>query len=113
MSWIFISFPVKSLDVRPVSSTALEVSWEDSCTSNTANVDFDILYRLINRNQCEPLDSNNDMMESAPGTTITLTGLYPYSTYKIEVSASGSEQTMSATTNEAGKSAKSIVKKLS
>ena len=90
--------------MEPVSSTALEVSWEAPTESCTVHVEYIFEYRLTNRDQCQPSDSNNGIMESVSETTTTLTNLHPYSSYEIEVSASGGLQTISAITGEAGRS---------
>ena len=88
--------------MKPVSSSALEVSWEAPTESCSANEKYNIEYSLTNRDQCKPSDSNKDIVTSVFGTNITLTDLYPYSSYEIRVSASGGVQTVSAMTDEAG-----------
>ena len=85
----------------PISSTTLEVSWEAPTESCTVTVES-IHYRLTNRGQCQPLDSDEGEIQLVSETNITLKDLHPYSSYEIQVRTSGGLQTVSAITDEAG-----------
>ena len=89
--------------MEPVSSTALEVSWEAPDESCPTNVKYNVEYRLTNIGQCQPSDINEGMMLSVTGTTTTLTDLHPYSSYEIQMTASVSVGTLYAVTEEAGR----------
>ena len=99
---MYFLYTVTNLNVEPVSSTSLELSWEAPAVTCTVNVEYDIEYRLTNRDQCQPSDSGEDKIESVLETNTTLADLHPYSSYEIKVSASGGLQTAYAMTDEAG-----------
>ena len=69
-----------------ISSTSLQISWE-----NTASADsYTVEYQLTIRDQCEEVSGNRTVFSTGPETSVTITGLEAYSTYDVFVSSAGS-----------------------
>ena len=73
----------------------LTVQWNPSSTESPGSCAADVYaveYQLIEKDQClEIADSPIDMYGAVNTTEVTLTGLIPYSTYKIYVIATNDE----------------------
>ena len=87
-----VTFPQVSDDMLQGNST---VKWNPSSTDSPGSCAADayvVGYQLIDKDQClEVADSPIDMYGSVNTTEVTLTGLIPYSTYKIYVTARNGE----------------------
>ena len=97
-------------------ATRLDVTWEYSPTHQQCDL-FIVEYMLINRDQCPNLPQGTRTLFSSMDITksITLTGLYPYSTYSVFVRAmndagTGPEISADGTTSSAGMQRKSLLR---
>ena len=93
---------VTDLNVVAVSSSVLKVSWKAPGESCSANTKYKVEYRLADRDQCQPSESDERVGMSVSETTFSLSNLFPHSTYEIRVSASDGIETVLAVTAEAG-----------
>ncbi|XP_072025795.1 uncharacterized protein [Amphiura filiformis] len=91
-----------NLMIEALSPTELKVSWETSTDSCRDISEYFVDYRLTNRDQCQPLDANEEeaIAVSLSGTFTTLPNLFPHSTYEIRVSDGDTEATMFGMTKE-------------
>ncbi|XP_072048531.1 uncharacterized protein [Amphiura filiformis] len=67
-----------------VSSTSLQISWETTVMAETYTVE----YELSNIDHCKEVQGNRTVFSTGSETSVTITGLYPYSTYNVFVSSS-------------------------
>ncbi|XP_072042768.1 contactin-1-like [Amphiura filiformis] len=77
--------------VASVSSSEIRMTWQPTSYSNDCrDTGYSVQYTLVNRDQCQVVeDSPKDASYSDSGTSLssTLSGLLPYSTYSISVTA--------------------------
>ena len=101
--YIFVlSLTVTNLNVESVSSASLVLSWEIPPVPCSAEAGYAVEYRLTNKDHCETSENSGYMRKSVFATSVTLSGLQPYSAYEIRVSAAGSVATTTAVTGETG-----------
>ncbi|XP_072048335.1 uncharacterized protein [Amphiura filiformis] len=67
-----------------VSSTSLQISWGTTVIAETYTVE----YELTNIDNCKDVQGNRTVFSTGPETSVTITGLSPYSTYNVFVSSS-------------------------
>ena len=104
--------PINMLTVSPNSSaTSLELSWQQSSENNCRETEYEIQYRLINKDQCQMVDEQEAEWLPLPRTTetsIIIQGLLSHTAYNLSVRAvnqagPGEASFAMQTTNQSGK----------
>ncbi|XP_072172517.1 phosphatidylinositol phosphatase PTPRQ-like [Diadema setosum] len=99
-----LSVSVVSPQVVQVNSTSLKVKWTEhgSCPGQKRKPSVLVSYQLIRRVACprHSVGDNEQISRSVTGRRVVLTGLEPYSTYRITVTGANNQSTeVEATTS--------------
>ena len=79
--------PVNSLMAISPSPSSFLITWDQSSANNCPEDGYYCRYTLVNRDQCEPVDEDWTDSPATSDLRTGLSGLQPYSTYNVSVSA--------------------------
>ena len=99
--------PVRNLTTENISSHSWTVSWNPQMTNNCPTEDYLVEYEAVNLGYCNAKRSNRSYA-TVTNTSITIDGLWPYSTYRVSVYSrndigNGSKVSIEGVTEESGK----------